>query len=166
MKIDKFEDLDEIVGRRIEPVVSLLQEAQACPKYFSNPSSDAINVHLKDQAALNPGRIPYCITLALEPNCGHLMLSHPSGVRQELIRVDPRGYALTDPKTGELKIFDRIEMLVDYFKRNYKHFSVKKEQAATSSKSAGNAASSALQGKPTLAKQVDDPRSKYQQFAN
>ena len=123
IKVDRFEDLDEIVGRRIEPVVSLLQEAQVCPKYFGNPSSEAINNHLKDQLSLTPGRIPYCITLATEPHCGHLFLSHPGGNRQELIRVDPRGYALTDPRSKEVKIFERIEKLVDYFKKYYKNFS-------------------------------------------
>ena len=123
MKIDRFEDLDEIVGRRIEPVISLLQEAQGCPKFFFDHTSDAINNHLKNQATINPGRIPYCITMATSPHCGHLLLSHPGGLRQELIRVDPRGYALTDPKSGEIKIFERIEKLVDYFKKHYKNFS-------------------------------------------
>lgn len=157
MKLDRFEDFDEIVGRRIEPVLSLLQEAQACPKYFSNPGSDAINLHLKDQIALNPGRIPYCITLATEPHCGHLFLSHPGGNRRELIRVDPRGFALTDPKTKETKIFERIEKLVDYFKRHYKHFSEKEDAAVAASKDK----------EKEMEKIVprDDPRTKYQQFA-
>jgi transcription elongation factor SPT6 len=164
MKVDRFEDLDEIVGRRIEPVVSLLQEAQGCPKYFSNPSSDAINVHLRDQSILNPGRIPYCITLAPEPNCGHLVLSHPSGSRRELIRVDPRGYAIIDPKTKEVQVYERIEKIVDYFKRNYKNFSERlgSPQHQVNATGTGN-----VRKDPRAFDDGKDPRnSKYQQFAN
>lgn len=160
MKVDRFEDLDEIVGRRIEPVVSLLQEAQGCPKYFANPASDAINIHLRDQSMVNPGRIPYCITLAPEPNCGHLLLSHPSGSRQELIRVDPRGYAIIDPKTKEVHVYERIEKVVDYFKRHYKNFSEKKETVVKSSDNNVNNTKSENNSR-------SDPRTnKYQQFAN
>lgn len=165
MKIDRFEDLDEIVGRRIEPVVSLLQEAQSCPKYFANPSSDAINIHLRDQTSINPGRIPYCITLATEPHCGHLFLSHPGGNRQELIRVDPRGYALTDPKTKEFKIFERIEKLVDYFKRNYKNFTEKAGREKGKEVDSAAVASSSKQSS-SVPPARQDPRTKYQQFAN
>ena len=182
MKVDRFEDLDEIVGRRIEPVVSLLQEAQGCPKYFSNPATEAINIHLRDQLALNPSRIPYCITLAPEPNCGHLMLSHPGGSRQELIRVDPRGYALIDPKTKEVHIYERIEKIVDYFKRHYKTFSEKKrvegdsriERGTERDSERGNERVSeranergSERGNNTERNDRNDPRTnKYQQFAN
>jgi transcription elongation factor SPT6 len=150
---DRFEDLDEIVARRIEPVLSLIQEAQACPKFFAHPENEAINAHLRSQASSTPGRIPYCITLAMEPNCGHLVLSHPT--RKEIIRVDPRGYALTDPKSGETRIFERIDKLVDYFKRNYKNFTNPKDQHQQKPQST------------PVQTETDDPRqNKYQQFAN
>lgn len=165
MKVDRFEDLDEIIGRRIEPVVSLLQEAQACPKFFGQTGSDSINTHLKTQSQINPGRTPYCITLATEGQCGHLMLSHPGGSRQELIRVDPRGYALTDPKTKETKIFERIDKLVDYFKKHYANFSVRVSTVDTTTVNTTTSSTSATSSTPS-AKREDPRANKYQQFAN
>lgn len=163
LKVDRFEDLDEIAGRRIEPVVSLLQEAQGCPKFFGQTGSDAINSHLKEQSLLNPGRTPYCITLATAGHCGHLLLSHPGGSRQELIRVDPRGYALTDPKSRETKIFERIDKLVEYFKKHYANFC-----GGASTSTSGTSDNTNSTNNTPSTNNTADPRAvnKYQQFAN
>ena len=147
--IDRFEDVDEIVARRLEPVLGLLQEAQACPKYFeSHGSLDAVKAHLRSQSAANPARIPYCISLGVGSHAGSLLLSHPGG--HEVIGVDPRGFLLhcSKEEDGE-KCFERIEGLVEYFKRNYKEFERR-----------------SLAARETEGKEArEDPRNKYQQFA-
>jgi hypothetical protein len=146
--LDRFEDVDEIVARRLEPVLGLLQEACVCPKYFeSHGNMDAIKAHLRSQSAVNPARIPYCISLGAGGVAGSLLLSHPSG--HEVLGVDPRGFILHCGGAQEEKTFERIDGLVEYFKRNYKEFERKSEAAAAAE----------------LKDSREDPRNKYQQFA-
>ncbi len=143
--LDRFEDVDEIVARRLEPILGLLQEAQTCPKYFeSHGSIEALKTHLRSQSQANPARIPYCISLGSGSAAGSLLLSHPGG--HELVGVDPRGFVLQGGNEEE-KCFERIDGLVEYFKRNYKEF----ERKAMAGAKAAEAR--------------DDPRNKYQQFA-
>ena len=150
-QLDRFEDVDEIVGRRIEPIVGLLQEAQMCPKYLriSGEGHEAamaqIKHHLRSQAQANPSRTPYCLSLSVRVP-GSLLLSHPGG--HELVKVDPRGFVLVKGPGGEEEVFERLERMIDYFKRNYQRF------VRVNSESEKNSV------------RDEDPRNKYQQFMN
>ena len=134
---DCYEDVEEIVARRIEPIVSLLQEARACPKFFNclrggagagavdalDAARHRITAHLRHVHAANPARTPYCLSLAPAPLAGHLLLGHLGGRRRvEVVRVDPRGFALQPPGAGRALLFDRVDRLVDYFKAHYRDF--------------------------------------------
>ena len=122
---ERYDDLDEIVARYVEPISSFLQDVRSCPKYLETAIGKAhgegearktVEKVLGSQAAKQPGRICYGFWLSRD-RPGHVVLSYLPGssrVFHELVQVGPVGFQFRG------RSFERLDALVNWFKLHYR----------------------------------------------
>jgi transcription elongation factor SPT6 len=112
---EKFEDLDEILARHIEPMISYCNEAMMHPKYLPEISSKSeIEAHLRRERHDQPKRILYYIT-AIHDQPGRFLLSYlpHETPYHEVITVTPNGFRFRKA------FYPGLNELLNYFKKEY-----------------------------------------------
>lgn len=109
---DTFEDLDEVIARYVDPLVSNLKEMLRYRK-FRRGKKEEIDSLLRQEKAVNPSRIVYAVSVSYEHH-GAFMLSYLRSVKvhHEYITLSPKGYKFRK------RVFDNIDKLVNYFQRH------------------------------------------------
>eukprot|EP01135_Chromosphaera_perkinsii_P004003 Nk52_evm16s266 gene=Nk52_evmTU16s266 len=110
---ERYEDLDEIIARYIQPMASYVQEMKDHDKYRTG-TKEEVDTLLKFQKTREPKRIPYFFSLS-DQYVGKFLLSYIPGtsVRHEYVSVIPEGYRFRGYK------FPGIDQLIGWFKRHY-----------------------------------------------
>eukprot|EP01119_Soliformovum_irregulare_P007094 TRINITY_DN1949_c0_g1_i1.p1 TRINITY_DN1949_c0_g1~~TRINITY_DN1949_c0_g1_i1.p1 ORF type:complete len:1550 (+),score=544.67 TRINITY_DN1949_c0_g1_i1:1495-6144(+) len=112
---ERFEDLDEILARYIDPMTMFIQELVSF-RNFQKGGKEEIERLLSEKKKQQPKTIPYLISIA-EGNTGTFVLSYIPGstrVRHEYIHVTHEGYRFRQHKATD------PEKLVGWFKKHYK----------------------------------------------
>ncbi|ONK61390.1 uncharacterized protein A4U43_C08F29410 [Asparagus officinalis] len=107
-----FEDLDEVMDRYVDPLVSHLKNMLGYRKFKKGKKSE-VDELLKAEKAQNPRRIVYCFGISHE-HPGTFILSYirSSNPHHEYIGLYPKGFRFR--KTD----FDDIDRLVCFFQKN------------------------------------------------
>jgi transcription elongation factor SPT6 len=112
---EKFDDLNEILARHIEPIVSFSNELVSF-RNFHFGSDAEINQLLIEAKQKDPQRIPYHIHLSHDMP-GRFALSYlvsaTKGPKREFISVTPEGYRFRS------RNFNQAEHLITWFKRDF-----------------------------------------------
>jgi len=111
----KYEELDEIIARFVEPIEKKYREVIAHPKFWERVSRGAsLDDLLKDEKKMAPMRIPYRICFS-ETHVGYVQIVYVPNrrTRKEYITVRPDGFQLRK------KQFSKIGRLIDWFKKNF-----------------------------------------------
>ena len=128
---DRFDDLDEVVARYIEPMAELVREVLSNPKYRrgskeelskcfgSIPAVCGSNTMslanlVKDEKRQNPSRIPYLFGLSTELP-GRISLHYQPGskTRVEYIKLGPDGFLFRERR------FSSLRELMIWFKQHF-----------------------------------------------
>eukprot|EP00871_Galdieria_phlegrea_P000262 jgi/Galph1/1236/GphlegSOOS_G6048.1 len=112
---EKFETLDEVIGRYAEPVLANLQEAIQNRKFVAG-NEEALERNCKEQKLADPQKVAYCIGMSFRYP-GRLVIAYLPGrthVIREVITVLPQGYRFRK------LIHSDINSLIDWFKNNFK----------------------------------------------
>jgi transcriptional accessory protein Tex/SPT6 len=112
---ERFDDLDEIIARYIEPLVENVRELEGHRKFVDEKGADVLERMLKAEKSGAPQTIPY----RLSPNpkaADHYQLSYlpKQKVIREFVKVSPAGFLY------RTKLFSSVEDALKYFKANYK----------------------------------------------
>lgn len=98
-----FEDLDEIVHRFVEPMVTFSNDMVGFEKFCFGAAED-VRMVLEEEKKLQPAVVPYCVS-ASEERPGYFIFSYIGNVhvRQEYIKLTPEGFqfkhkTLTEPR--------------------------------------------------------------------
>lgn len=107
---EKFEELDEILARYIEPMVARVHEIINSHKFFPGTEAEA-DAKLSHDKSINPNTIAYCFRPAYEQP-GKFVLSFRAGAttKNEYISVSPNGIRFRQ------KYFDTLIELLNWFK--------------------------------------------------
>ncbi len=113
---ERFDDLDEIIARHIEPLVENVREVEGHRKFLDEKGADVLERTLKAEKGGAPQTIPY----RLSPNpkvADHYHLSYlpKQKVIKEYVKVTPAGFVY------RTKLFSSVEDALKYFKANYKN---------------------------------------------
>ena len=110
---ERYEDLDEIIARYIQPMAANIQEMKDY-KYYRTGSKEDMDTLLKIEKTKTPARIPYFFSISDE-YVGKFVLSYLPGTRprHEYVTVIPEGFRFRKLK------FDTIDRMVGWFKRHY-----------------------------------------------
>ncbi|GJQ12228.1 hypothetical protein GpartN1_g4019.t1 [Galdieria partita] len=112
---EKFEALDEVIGRYAEPVLANLQEALQHRKFVAG-DEETLEQNCKQQKRAEPQKVAYCIGMSFRYP-GRLVLAYLPGsshVLREIITVLPQGYRFRK------RVHADINSLIDWFKDNFK----------------------------------------------
>lgn len=110
---ERFMDLDEVLGRYVQMMVTNLVEAMDHRKFVMGSKAD-LEAKLRADKAKAPSMRPYAVGASWEESC-RLVLAYIPGERtivKELITVLPDGYRLRSVLHPDL------DHLFDWFKRN------------------------------------------------
>ena len=112
---ERFDDLDELIARYIEPLVENVREMEAHRKFADERGADVLEKTLKAEKAATPGSIPYRLS-PTSKTPDHFALSYlpKQKVIKEYVKVAPNGY------TYRTKLFSSVEDALKFFKANYK----------------------------------------------
>jgi hypothetical protein len=111
---EKFEDLNEILVRYIEPTIMYVQEMQSF-RSFRHGDQDAIDRMLTQDKNREPKRIPYYVHVSFE-RPGSFLLSYlpHKRIKTEPILVSPEGYRFRH------NVFTDPEELIKWFKIHFR----------------------------------------------
>lgn len=111
---EKFEDLDEVIARYVDPLYMHLEDAVMYPKYITAKTEEHVEEHLRKCKEIDPKRIAYCISIS-HKYPGNLMFSFLPGerVHHEYISLTPTGYRFRK------QFFDHLNELINWFKKDY-----------------------------------------------
>ncbi|GJD08214.1 Transcription elongation factor SPT6 [Galdieria sulphuraria] len=112
---EKFEALDEVIGRYAEPVLANLQEALQHRKFIVG-DEETLEQNCKQQKMTEPQKVAYCIGMSFRYP-GRLVIAYLPGrshVIREIITVLPQGYRFRK------LIHADMNSLIDWFKDNFK----------------------------------------------
>ncbi|CAA7015126.1 unnamed protein product [Microthlaspi erraticum] len=109
---DTFEDLDEVMDRYVDPLVSNLKIMLNYRK-FRKGSKSEVDELLKIEKGENPSRIVYCFGISHE-HPGTFILSYirSTNPHHEYVGLYPKGFKFRK------KMFEDIDRLVAYFQRH------------------------------------------------
>jgi len=112
---EEYDDLDEIVGRFIEPIMSKVEDAKTHKKFMRGTKEEVSKKLLRERDRTKVTSIRFSLD---ESHPGYLRLSYvfqnsQSGkARHELISLLPTGFRFRD------ETFHSVNRIYDYFKRN------------------------------------------------
>eukprot|EP01018_Ginkgo_biloba_P029203 Gb_29261 [translate_table: standard] len=109
---DTFEDLDEVIDRYVDPLVSNLKAMLAYRK-FRRGSKGEVDDVLRKEKLENPSRILYYFCVSHE-HPGAFMLSYirSTNPHHEYVGLYPKGFKFRK------RMFDNLDKLVAYFQRH------------------------------------------------
>ncbi|XP_077223948.1 transcription elongation factor SPT6 homolog [Tasmannia lanceolata] len=109
---DTFEDLDEVMDRYVDPLVTHLKTMLAYHKFRRGSKAEVDNL-LRMEKAANPMRIVYCFGISHE-HPGTFILSYirSTNPHYEYIGLHPKGFTFRSID------FANIDRLVAYFQRH------------------------------------------------
>jgi transcription elongation factor SPT6 len=109
---DTFEDLDEVMDRYVDPLVTHLKTMLSYRKFKRGAKAEVDEV-LKIEKSENPMRIVYCFGISHEhPGTFILTYIRSSNPHHEYIGLYPKGFKFRK------KMFEDIDRLVGYFQRH------------------------------------------------
>ncbi|EPS71600.1 hypothetical protein M569_03159, partial [Genlisea aurea] len=109
---DTFDDLDEVMDRYVDPLVTNLK-AMLNYRKFREGSKAEIDERLREEKGENPMRILYCFGVSHE-HPGNFILTYirSSNPHHEYVGLDPKGFKFRK------RMFEDIDRLVSYFQRH------------------------------------------------
>jgi len=111
---EKFEDLDEIISRYIEPLNQLVKDMLNFRRFHSGTLEEVKELLTKEKQA-DKTRIPYYIIIDHQNSGKFLIVYLPrQNPKRESINLTPKGFRFRG------KIHSTPEKLVDWFKRHWK----------------------------------------------
>jgi transcription elongation factor SPT6 len=115
---EEYEDLDEVMARHIEPIVSNVKHMLKHRKFMRGSAEDIDNA-LKQQLARNPGIRPYALGVVEQRVnkgmvlfCISFIMSSSGRVHHEYIKVIPAGFYYRKME------FPSVDRMLAYFKVN------------------------------------------------
>ncbi|KAI3514436.1 hypothetical protein L1887_12838 [Cichorium endivia] len=106
---DEFEDLDEVMDRYVDPLVTRLKTMLAYRK-FKDGDKAQVDESLRKQKTENPSRIAYSFGVSHEyPGLFILTYMRTSNPHHEFVGLYPKGFKFRE------KMFEEIDKLVAYF---------------------------------------------------
>ncbi|KAK9075914.1 hypothetical protein SSX86_004244 [Deinandra increscens subsp. villosa] len=109
---DVFEDLDEVMDRYVDPLVTHLKTMLAYRK-FRDGGKTEVDESLRKEKNENPSRIVYSFGISYEhPGTFILTYIRSSNPHHELVGLYPKGFKFRK------KMFEEIDRLVAYFQRH------------------------------------------------
>ncbi|KAF8563474.1 hypothetical protein P879_06561 [Paragonimus westermani] len=113
---EEFEDLDEIVARHVQPIVSLVRDIMSYRYYRDSRGGDRalLGSLLQQEKANNPDRIPYFLS-SMKERPGYFILAYmPNKTPHfEFFSVRPEGFRF------RRLIFSTLDRMVAWFKEHY-----------------------------------------------
>ncbi|THD22694.1 putative suppressor of ty, partial [Fasciola hepatica] len=113
---EEFEDLDEIVARHVQPMVSLVRDIMSYRYYRESMGGDRafLGSLLQQEKTVNPDRIPYFLSSTKE-RPGYFTLAYmPNKTpHYELFSVRPEGFRF------RRLIFPTLDRMITWFKEHY-----------------------------------------------
>uniref|UniRef100_A0A183AT07 Transcription elongation factor spt6 n=1 Tax=Echinostoma caproni TaxID=27848 RepID=A0A183AT07_9TREM len=113
---EEFEDLDEIVARHVQPMVSLVRDIMSYRYYRNSMGGDRafLGSLLQQEKQDNPDRIPYFLSSTKE-RPGYFILAYmPNKTpHYELFSVRPEGFRF------RRLIFPTLDRMITWFKEHY-----------------------------------------------
>eukprot|EP00903_Cladosiphon_okamuranus_P017486 g16106.t1 len=137
---EEYEDLDEILSRRVSACNDLINDLLASDKY--NPATTAeVEELLKTQKAETPGRIPYLMCRRGVPGYLNLLYIPNSSVRKLTVEISPEGFVISK------RSFKTLPELIRWFKKNAQSLGKSASSSARKStrKSTSNSSSGGTQ---------------------
>ncbi|KAH7314514.1 hypothetical protein KP509_21G005900 [Ceratopteris richardii] len=109
---DVFEDLDEVIARYVDPLVSNLKEMLRYRKFRRGRKEEVDDLLRQDKSA-NPSRIVYAFSISHE-HPGAFLLSYlrSTNIHHEYISLHPNGYRF------RRRMFEKIDKLVKFFQEH------------------------------------------------
>lgn len=109
---DTFEDLDEVMDRYVDPLVSYLKTMLGYRK-FKQGSKAEVDEMLRIEKSENPMRIVYCFGISHEhPGTFILTYIRSTNPHHEYVGLYPKGFKFRK------RMFENIDRLVAYFQRH------------------------------------------------
>lgn len=109
---ETFEDLDEVMARYIDPLVTHLKAMLGYRKFRGGTKTE-VDELLRAEKAANPTRIVYCLGISHEyPGAFILSYIRSSNPHHEYIGLYPKGFRFRKKDFGD------IDRLVAFFQRN------------------------------------------------
>ncbi|KAL5707704.1 Transcription elongation factor spt6 [Ranunculus cassubicifolius] len=109
---DTFEDLDEVMDRYVDPLVTHLKTMVNYRKFRKGTKAE-VDDQLKAEKSENPMRIVYCFGISYEhPGTFILTYIRNTNPHHELISLYPKGFKFRK------RAFEDIDRLVAYFQRH------------------------------------------------
>ncbi|CAM9559859.1 unnamed protein product, partial [Hapterophycus canaliculatus] len=108
---EEYEDLDEIISRRVSACNDLINDLLASDKYHTGTPDD-VEKELQKQKQAVPNRIPYLICRRGVPGYMNLMYLPANTVRKIVVEVSPEGYSVSKLS------FKTLPELLKWFKLN------------------------------------------------
>eukprot|EP01114_Cavostelium_apophysatum_P013868 TRINITY_DN3454_c0_g1_i4.p1 TRINITY_DN3454_c0_g1~~TRINITY_DN3454_c0_g1_i4.p1 ORF type:complete len:1553 (-),score=591.00 TRINITY_DN3454_c0_g1_i4:61-4719(-) len=113
---EKFEDLNEVLARYVEPIVMFSRDLMKF-RCFRQGSVQDVDRMLRDDKSSQPARIPYYIHIDFKaPGIFTLSYLPSQRIKREAIKVTPEGYIF------HRESFTDLEKLIAWFKKHYKEF--------------------------------------------
>ncbi|CAM9424108.1 unnamed protein product [Laminaria digitata] len=108
---EEYEDLDEIISRRVSACNDLVNDLLASPKYNAGTVGDVEKL-LLEQKEQAPNRIPYMMCRKGPPGFVNLMYLPGRTVRKTVVEITPEGYLMSK------RCFKTLPELFKWFKLN------------------------------------------------
>lgn len=109
---DTFEDLDEVIDRYVDPLVSNLKAILAYRKFRRGTKAEVDDV-LRKEKYENPTRIPYYLSVSHEhPGAFILAYIRSTNPHHEYVGLYPKGFKFRK------RMFDNLDKLIAYFQKH------------------------------------------------
>ncbi|RKP17385.1 hypothetical protein ROZALSC1DRAFT_30801, partial [Rozella allomycis CSF55] len=116
----KYDDLDELLTRHLQPMIDLVFELVNHPK-FSDASLDSVKTIVAEEKRADPKRIPYKLVASSEyPGKFVIVFVPGSNPHFEYVTVTPNGIRLRS------RFFGNVDDMINWFKRHYKELMTRK----------------------------------------
>lgn len=112
-----FEDLDEIVARYMEPMVSLIRDIFAYKYYVDSKGGkkEILEAKLREEKNTSRSKIPYCLSsIAKYPGSFYLAYMPHQTAHFEIFSVKPDGLKFRH------NVFPTLDRMIGWFKNHYK----------------------------------------------
>ena len=113
LKDEEYGDLDEIIGRFVEPLNDLYSGAFESPKVMETDDMEEVDKALRVQKVQKPNSIPYIMATDSQlPGNFQLRFLPNTTIKSEWVVLHPNGY------TYRNRAFPKLNKMFDYFKQN------------------------------------------------
>ena len=111
----RFDDLDEVIARYVDPLINFCKEVTSHAKYLSTITGKKdIELQLRKQKAQQPKRIIYGLSMIPEQPCNFLLSFLPfETTYHEVFSISSSGFLFRDKK------FASVDELLNFFKQDH-----------------------------------------------